>query len=54
MDAAMAGAAADVRRIAPDLDATSLWAHVRAAGRLSRGGVENPTGHSVRTLIAAL
>ena len=50
----MAGAAADVLRMAPDLEATGLWAHVRAAGRLSRGGVENPTGYSVRTLIAAL
>ena len=54
LDAAMAGAAADVRRIAPDLDATGLGAHVRAAGRMSRGAVENPTGYSVRTLIAAL
>ncbi len=54
LDAAMDAAAADMRRIAPDLEATGLWAHVRAAGRLSRGAVENPTGYSVRTLIAAL
>ena len=40
--------------MAPDLDATGLWAHVRSAGRLSRGAVENTTGYSVRTLIAAL
>jgi len=54
LDVAMAEAAGDMQRIAPDLDATGLWAHVQAAGRLSRGAVENPTGYSVRTLIAAL
>ena len=54
LDAAMAFAAADIHGMAPALDATGLWANVRVAGRLSRCAVENPSGYSVRTLIAAL